>query len=306
MSDYDEIDVMTIEQQIENLKSLNLVIKDEQAAREFLNKVSYYRLVKAYSNGLKYHGGTYRPNISFEQLTDLYYFNDQLRSFLLPFLERIEIASRCRIANYFCLKYGAFGYKEKTSFEDEGVFYEVQKSIQDSICNAKDAPIIRHFRENHEMKIPFYALVEVFSFGTLANFYKALKKDDRKEIAQLFGVKEHYFGSWLLSFASTRNMCAHYDRLYGKSIIKSPTLYKEDRAYVRKNSDLYAVLLCLRHFFQQDREWRLFVETLDETIKAHPYVDPLKLGLTDGWEYVLQGIDPDNILACLLKGVSLG
>ena len=59
MSDYDEIEVLTIEQQIENLKSLNLIIKDEKAAYDFLNKISYYRLVKAYSGGFKNHGGSY-------------------------------------------------------------------------------------------------------------------------------------------------------------------------------------------------------------------------------------------------------
>lgn len=304
MSDYDEIEVLTIEQQIENLKSLNLIIEDEKAAYEFLNKISYYRLVKAYSGGLKNHGGTYNANITFEHITDLYYFNDQLRSLLLPFLERIEIAARCRIANHFCLKYGSFGYENKSSFDNDDKYYDVRKSIEDSINKAFEAPIIKHFRENHGMRVPLYALIEVFSFGTLANFYNALKKEDRKEISQLFGVQEHYLGSWLLSFASTRNMCAHYDRLYGKNISKRPTLYKEDKKRA-DNRSLYAVLLCMRHLFRKDPEWHLFVDTLDKMIVSHPYVDPSKLGLRDGWEYVLLDLDPDNIMAQMLKGISL-
>ena len=304
MNDYDEIEVLTIEQQIENLKALNLIVEDEKAAYDFLNKVSYYRLVKAYSGGLKNLGGRYYANISFEQLRDLYNFNDQLRTLLLPFLERIEIASRCRIANHFCLKYGPFGYEEKSSFESEEKFYDVQTSIQNSIEKAHDAPIVKHFRENHNMRIPFYALVEVFSFGTLANFFNALKKEDRKEISKLFGIREHYLGSWLLSFASTRNTCAHYDRLYGKKISKSPSLYKEDRIHA-DNQSLYAVLLCMHRLFTQDHEWNLFVDTLYELIKHHRYVDSKQLGLTDGWEYTLRGLDPDNIMAQMLKGIIL-
>lgn len=40
---------MTIDEQVENLKELGLVINDEEAVKEFLNDVSYFRLIKAYS-----------------------------------------------------------------------------------------------------------------------------------------------------------------------------------------------------------------------------------------------------------------
>ena len=38
---------MTIDEQVENLKELGLVINDEEAVKEFLNDVSYFRLIKA-------------------------------------------------------------------------------------------------------------------------------------------------------------------------------------------------------------------------------------------------------------------
>lgn len=44
---------LNLDEQIENLKSLGLIIENEDKAREFLNDVSYFRLVKAYSLGLK-------------------------------------------------------------------------------------------------------------------------------------------------------------------------------------------------------------------------------------------------------------
>lgn len=40
---------MTVEEQINNLKLLGLVIDDEDKAEDFLNDVSYFRLIKAYS-----------------------------------------------------------------------------------------------------------------------------------------------------------------------------------------------------------------------------------------------------------------
>ena len=45
---------MTIDEQVENLKSLGLIINDEEYAKKILNDISYFRLVKAYSYGTEY------------------------------------------------------------------------------------------------------------------------------------------------------------------------------------------------------------------------------------------------------------
>ena len=39
---------MTIEEQIDNLKKIGLKIENEQYARQILNDISYFRLIKAY------------------------------------------------------------------------------------------------------------------------------------------------------------------------------------------------------------------------------------------------------------------
>lgn len=44
---------MSIDDQIKNLKSIGPSIPDEEYARRFLNDVSYYRLIKGFSIGLK-------------------------------------------------------------------------------------------------------------------------------------------------------------------------------------------------------------------------------------------------------------
>ena len=45
-----------VNEQIENLISLNLQIEDKDYAKSVLNRVSYYRIVKAYSITLKENG----------------------------------------------------------------------------------------------------------------------------------------------------------------------------------------------------------------------------------------------------------
>lgn len=68
-------EAFTVLEQIENLKALNLTIKDEAFAMDFLNDVSYFRFIKAYSLGLKPKNGSYYDGITFEQLVELYLFN---------------------------------------------------------------------------------------------------------------------------------------------------------------------------------------------------------------------------------------
>jgi abortive infection bacteriophage resistance protein len=109
---------------------------------------------------------------------------------------------------------------------------EYHKSFLDDIeeeirRNAK-APFVKNFRENYEGgNLPIYALVEVFSFGTLSKFYKNMVNQDKKIVAKSFGIGYTYLESWLESISYIRNICAHYGRLYNAKLSKTPSLYKE-------------------------------------------------------------------------------
>lgn len=71
---------ITIDEQINNLKSLGLIINDDIYARKILNDISYFRLIKAYSLNLKVKNGRYKDNIKFEQLVEFsYIFFVQIR-----------------------------------------------------------------------------------------------------------------------------------------------------------------------------------------------------------------------------------
>ena len=92
---------LTVEEQIENLKKLGLDIPDEYFAVAFLNNVSYFRFIKAYSLGLKPRNGPYYDGVSFDQLVELYQFNTDFRNLLFSQIEKVEITLRCRISNFF-------------------------------------------------------------------------------------------------------------------------------------------------------------------------------------------------------------
>ena len=103
---------MTIDEQIENLKSLGLIIENEEYAKKILNDISYLQLIKAYSLGFKPKNGKYEEGVTFEQIVELYLFNANFRQVTFAEIEKIEVNVRCRIANYFAEVYGVLGYME--------------------------------------------------------------------------------------------------------------------------------------------------------------------------------------------------
>lgn len=59
---------MTIEEQVENLKSIGLIVNDEEYAKKILNDISYFRLIKAYSLNLKSKNGNYKKELLLSKL----------------------------------------------------------------------------------------------------------------------------------------------------------------------------------------------------------------------------------------------
>lgn len=81
---------MTIDEQVENLKSIGLIIEDEEYAKKILNDISYFRLIKAYSLNLKSKNGKYGEQVTFGQLVDMYLFNANFRQIIFPEIEKLK------------------------------------------------------------------------------------------------------------------------------------------------------------------------------------------------------------------------
>lgn len=280
---------MTINEQVENLKSIGLIVDDEEYAKKILNDISYFRLVKAYSLNLKPKNGNYNKQTTFKEIVDLYLFNANFRQIIFPEIEKIEINVRCRVANYFAEQYGVLGYLKAENFANEKYHAEFLNDIKEEIRRNSKAPFVRNFRENYEGgNLPIYALVEVFSFGTLSKFYKNMHNRDKKAIATTFGVGYTYIESWLESISYVRNICAHYGRLYNAKLSKTPMLYKEYTQAGIGNNRIYGVLLCMKHLLKNDTHWNLFVDNIELLFDKYECVQNSTMGFPENWNELLQ------------------
>lgn len=279
---------LSIPEQISNLKSLGLEIKDEKYASDFLNDVSYFRFIKAYSLGLKCKNARYAPGVTFEQLVALYLFNSNFRHLLFAQIERIEVNLRCRLSNYFSQKYGVLGYQDKRHFQNEAYYNDFLQDINQEISRNKRAPFIRNFLFNYEDgSIPFYALVEIFSFGTLSKFYKNMLSADKQAIAKEYGVPYPYLESWFESISYVRNLCAHYGRLYNAKLTKTPRLYSQYANIQKADKHIFGVICCMKHLLLNDSRWQSFISDLESLFHKYPDVQIFTMGFPVNWKEVL-------------------
>lgn len=279
---------MTIDEQIENLEKIGLIIGDKAYAKRILNDISYFRLVKAYSLNLKSKNGNYDGSVTFEQIVDLYLFNANFRQILFAEIEKIEINVRCRLSNYFSEQYGVLGYLRKENFSSEEYHDLFLRDIEEELGRNSKAPFVQNFQKNYEGgQLPIYALVEVFSFGTLSKFYKNMLNPDKKAVAKTFGVGYTYFESWLESISYVRNICAHYGRLYNARLSKTPMLYKEYSEAGVGNNRIFGVLLCMRTLLKEDSHWDMFVDQIEMLFDKYEKVDIKTMGFPEEWKRLL-------------------
>lgn len=277
---------LDVDSQIQNLKDIGLVIENEDSAKSFLNDVSYFRFIKAYSLGFKPKNGMYKQGTTFETLKELYLFNSNFRQLLFPLVERVEINLRCRLSNYFCVKYGVLGYLNSSNFANENYHSDFLKDINIELKRNMKAPFVKNFQNNYvDGSIPLYALVELFSFGTLSKFYKNMKNEDKKAIAKMYGLSYTYFESWIECISFIRNICAHYGRLYNVNLSKSPMMYKQFGNIDKFK--IFAVLLCLKNLIPNDSHWVQFVDTLELLIEKYESVNIALIGFPDNWKDLL-------------------
>ncbi len=279
---------ITIDEQVENLQNLGLIIDDEEYAKRILKRVSYYRLIKAYSITLK-ENGSYKEGVCFEDIVDLYEFNAEFRNILFKLLEHIEVSLRACIGNYFSIKYGNFAYRDVCNFDREEYQEKVIERIDKEVERSSKTAFIKHFRLNYQDgDIPFYVAVEVTTFGTLSMMYKNMKLEDKKTIAKEFGegVSHYQFASWIENFAFVRNECAHYGRLYNAKINKTPKLLNKYKNMGIKNNRIFITLLNLK-MVSDECVYTNFYKELCELIELHPKVELNKMGFPDNWKDLL-------------------
>lgn len=324
---------LTIDQQIERLKSRGMEIdeKGETIARHYLTTIGYYKLSGywfAFQN--KYFDKksilpeSFHENISFNDIKNIYIFDEKLRSLFMEALCRCEIAIKAAFNNYTTLKFeeGAFWYLEEKYFSD----WIVKRKIYDKATKKRSAKTEEvkctyqewreklsidlnnihtcQFKNAYQKKygdddLPFWMVLELETFGSLEKMYNLMNNAfHKRKIAEILSVSTDQLENALAVMRLTRNKCAHYDRLYNfvNSIIPTDINNKKfnpefNYAFSTKNEDpallfpIYYMLTYFLHNISGKSTWANRVKNLiDCYTEICPYISYEKMGFPVDWE----------------------
>ena len=123
----------------------------------------------------------------------------------------------------------------------------------------------------------------------LSRTYANLNIKDQKEISRnCFKVNNELLESWLSNLSYIRNICAHYGRLYNRTMAITPKLhYKYSGDKIDANR-LFISLLSLKELTKPSSEWDTFKTELEILICEYTDVLDLKLiGFPENWLEIL-------------------
>jgi Abortive infection bacteriophage resistance protein len=276
------------QEQINLLKSRNLVIEDEAFAKNILSNVNYYRL-SAYGLTLR-KDNVFNTGTRFEELYALYKFDGQLRNLVLNVTSTIEITLRTKIAYYLATNYGGLSYLDPSRFKN----YQNYDDFYRIFCKEKEQQnrllFVKHHEARYDGKMPVWVAVELFTFGMLSKFYSNLLEVDQKEIAKTLSPTDNvidavFFRSWMKALVNIRNRCAHYNRIYNARFQSAPRLFKEHQN-LDKNT-FFVILLVVGRLVYNKTEWEDFVICLMELIEKNPCVNIECMGFPKDWDNIL-------------------
>lgn len=218
----------TIEEQIDLLKSRGMLIPDEQKAKEVLMDIGFYRLgfyafpfEKTFPR-LDHRTHDYKPDTSFPDIVDLYYFDYDLRKILTHYLNRIEVNVRTYITYIVSNHYKTV----PTWFVDSNVMRSdyIANFEKDAYKTIKGNPVIKrhHNKYINDRFAPAWKTVEFMTLGNLCSLFENLKDENLKlSIAQHYGCTLGVFINYMNTIRVIRNSCAHGSCIYNITLAKA-------------------------------------------------------------------------------------
>lgn len=269
----------TIDEQIDILKSRNIIIDDYEKTYNLLSKNNYYYLINGYkdlfidytSKEEKYIKGT-----KLNELYALYEFDKDIKIHFLKYLLLIENEIDTYIAYEFSKSYGHKDYLDYTNFDNSNskkviikkFIKDINLEVEYQYRNSNE--MITHYLDNYNY-IPLWVLIRVLSFGKISKFYSLMKQKEQNTLSRKYNLKIQEFKTILHNLTLIRNICAHDEKLYDikmKNRISS-TIYHKKLKIASKNGnyqyatrDLFSIIIVLKLLLEKEQFSKFYIEII--------------------------------------------
>ena len=276
---------LSYETQLDLLKDRGLEIEDYDKALSVLKSINYYRF-SGYSLTLRKDDAFY-PGITFDNIYELYLFDEQFRSLIMKYCGIVEVTFRSYLSYYHSQQYTPLGYLSPTNFEDisrhSGFIVELDKEIERS-----DDYFIEHHKTDLNSVFPFWVAIEVTSFGVLSKLYKNMKLNDRNDIARIYVKRgRKYVENWLQCCSYVRNIAAHGGRFYNRLLKSCPVRINTKRYPGINNTSPFAFVIAIYNLLPSDRVKKMMINDLKKCFSDYPFALIEHLGFPDEWESLI-------------------
>lgn len=270
----------TIGEQIEILKSRNIIIDDYDKAYKMLSKNNYYYLINGYKDlfiDWTSKEEKYIENTKLEEIYKVYEFDKNIKINFLKYLLLIENEIDTYIAYEFSMSYGHKNYLIPKNFNCS----KTKKSLIIKFINDVNLEIQYQYKNSNEMinhyidkykYVPLWVLVRVLSFGKISRFYSLMKPKEQNAISKKYRLRINEFRIILHNLTLIRNICAHDEKLYDikmKNRIANNIYHKKLKIKNKKGNyqygtrDLFSVVIILKLLLEKEQFSNFYIEIIN-------------------------------------------
>ena len=275
-----EKEFKTINEQIEILKSRNIIVKDYNKTYKILEKNNYYYLINGYKDLFlnEKHKDKYISNTKIEEVYAIYQFDKNMKMIFLKYILLIENEINTYIAYEFSKIYGHKDYLILKNLNNsnskipliEKFINDINLEIEYQYKNSNK--MIVHYLSEYNY-VPLWVLVRILSFGKISKFYTFMKPKEQNAISRKYNLRIKEFKVMLHNLTLIRNICAHDEKLYDikmKNRIFN-TIYHKKLQIKNKNGnyqfatrDLFSIVIILKMLLGKE----IFSEFYSNIIKT--------------------------------------
>jgi len=282
----------TIDQQIDILKKRGLIIDDEEKLGRYLKNISYYHFsiyFKHFQTNDYFIDGT-----NFEDVLNVYVFDQRLRLLLLDVLERIEKSFKCRLVYEMSILSGdSCWIANKKYFKNENNYNSRIIKILDDLKFSKEICIKHYYNNYHVPKYPpVWMTVETLTFGQTVMVFNELKPEYQKIISDTYDINKKFISNWLHALSVIRNFCAHHSRLWNREMViilsQKHGLYRNifNNSNGNRIFNYLLVMQIINCKFNPTSQW---IERLENLIIEHN-INISHMGFPEDWKEKLENI----------------
>lgn len=207
-----------------------------------LNDIGYYPL-KSYAYAFWNSQNNNYENICFDDLVKRYYRDKGLKQSSLQAIEDIEASVNVQVAhvlgNLGALKYVEFhswcqrdgrnkflnmNMKKDTIKKEELKFLS---SLQYKVSKSSLVDIVSFEHDNTSFFPPVWLMVNLLTMGDTIHLIKLMSKNNRKRVADHYGMQVDQFIKWLDCLNLIRNICCHNGNLIDIKLKTMPPIPSE-------------------------------------------------------------------------------